>query len=41
MRSIYNNDATSINSVTIIPINSFEYEHPFEYMAYYIQNKVS
>jgi hypothetical protein len=41
MRSIYNNNATNVNSVTIIPINSVEYEHPFEYMAYYIQNKVS
>jgi hypothetical protein len=41
MRSIYNNNATNINSVEIIPINSVEYEHPLEYMAYYIQNKLS
>jgi len=41
MRSIYNNNATDINSVTIIPENSVEHEHPLEYMAYYIQNKLS
>ena len=40
MRSIYNNNATDIKSIEIIPINSLEYEHPFEYMAYNIQNKI-
>jgi len=40
MRSIYDNNPSDINSVKIIPINSIEHEHPFEYMAYYIQNKI-
>ena len=40
MRSIYNNNATDIKSIEIIPINSLEYEHPFEYMAYNIQKDI-
>ena len=41
VQTIYLNNATNINSVTIIPENSVEHEHPLEYMAYYIQNKLS
>ena len=40
MKSNYLKDAISINDVTIVPLNKSNYEHPFEYMAYEIQNKI-
>jgi hypothetical protein len=40
MRSIYNNNPSDINSIKIVPINSIEYEHPLEFMAYDLQKKI-
>ncbi len=40
MRTIYYLDPTSINHVMINPINDMMHEHPFEYMAYDLQNKI-
>lgn len=40
MRSIYNDNPKSILDCTFIPIDSDEYEHPLEYMAYNIQREI-
>jgi len=40
MKSIYNKNASNISDVTIYPINSYMYEHPLEWMAYNITNKL-
>ena len=44
MYCLYNNNPTSIIDVTCYPNNNYSYEHPFEFMAYsiednYIKNK--
>jgi hypothetical protein len=41
MKSLYNDNASSISDVTIYPINSYMYEHPFEWMAYNITNNIN
>ncbi len=37
----YNNNAKSIMDVSIKPNNSYQYEHPFEYMAYNITSNIT
>lgn len=41
MKSLYNNNASYISDVTIYPVNSYMYEHPFEWMAYNITNNLN
>jgi hypothetical protein len=37
---IYNDNPKNLMDVTYYPINSAEYEHPFEFMAYSIENDI-
>lgn len=39
--SVYNESPTTINDVIFHPINDYKYEHPYEYMAYTIENLIS
>ncbi len=41
MMAEYNNNPKSIMDVNIKPNNSYQYEHPFEYMAYNITNNIT
>jgi hypothetical protein len=41
MMTEYNNNPNSIMDVKTVPINNTKYEHPFEYMAYNITNKIN
>jgi hypothetical protein len=41
MKAEYISNPEKINDIIIEPINSFEYEHPFEYMAYSIENIIN
>ncbi len=38
--TIYNNNPKNINDVIHYPINHSKYEHPFEFMAYNIENNI-
>jgi hypothetical protein len=37
---IYNDNPKNLMDVTYYPINSAEHEHPFEFMAYFIENDI-
>lgn len=39
--SIYNDNPLTINDVTYHPINEYKYEHPYEYMAYTLENIIT
>jgi hypothetical protein len=40
MMAKYNNNPKSLMDVTVYPNNNYNYEHPFEYMAYTISNNI-
>jgi len=37
-QAVYNNEPSSVEDITYLPINSQSYEHPFEKMAIFIEN---
>jgi len=38
--TIYNDNPKTINDVSYHPINEYKYEHPYEYMAYTLENMI-